>query len=745
MANLRQAFEYASQNPDSDFAKNLEQLAASGSLDGEAKKYGIDLTPFKPEQTLGSKLIGRAKDLGHEVAAIGTLGASTLSPEDIAMAKGDKNQMNLLALQSGLRAAEAPIRAVGAVGGAVGDIIGAGLSQIGADKAIGGAISPVLQNEQVKKAVDLYNTLPQDTKDVLGAILNTANIPLGGIGSGAVKSSIESGVKATAGAGAKAVKAVTPDASAIMQRVARIPKQKQIKFQNTAGESVGEYLTKRGVYGDEEQIVEQLYKRYVDSKKVADDALEQLPGTFKPQQVADALDMLEEKFTKSSTKGVKDPNLSRVEELIAKYNAEGLTMPEVNEAKRLFEKNAKLDFARENNPDGIRLANNVDNSIREWQFNQAEQLGLKNLPEINRETRLARQLMDDLGAESAGIAGNNAVSLTDWIVLAEGNPASIAAFLGKKAAASKKLQSAVAKKVAGKPTVGQPEAIFTGSKPATSLPEQKLLPQSSPKSTPSEIKSKGIRGMINFSEFIPKLESDLSLASNAKSKDLKLSSTEDIASKLNDAGIDVGVVTEKNADNILNIANEFISMKKNELKNAEMNTPAVKMMQDRTKKKVVSLEQEAGNYTNGKDFYSRISSKSLDELRSKGIKGEEQITNWFNKNITPKEQVMTSVNPTGSLYVDYTPKDRMTMKLGKNMTTLDKTSGKSPGTLITIYRGAPKTQKQIVGGDFITTNYDLAKSYAGNGHVLESKVKMKDILDDSESPLGDEYIYRPQK
>ncbi len=47
MANLKQAFEYASQNPDSDFAKNLEQLASSGSLDGEAKKYGIDLTPFR--------------------------------------------------------------------------------------------------------------------------------------------------------------------------------------------------------------------------------------------------------------------------------------------------------------------------------------------------------------------------------------------------------------------------------------------------------------------------------------------------------------------------------------------------------------------------------------------------------------------------------------------------------------------------------------------------------------------------
>lgn len=49
MANLREAFEYASQNPDSDFAKNLEQLASSGALNEEAKKYNIDLSPFQPK------------------------------------------------------------------------------------------------------------------------------------------------------------------------------------------------------------------------------------------------------------------------------------------------------------------------------------------------------------------------------------------------------------------------------------------------------------------------------------------------------------------------------------------------------------------------------------------------------------------------------------------------------------------------------------------------------------------------
>lgn len=51
MANIREAFEYAAKNPNSDFAKNLAQLVKSGSLDVEAQKNGIDLTPFKPSPT----------------------------------------------------------------------------------------------------------------------------------------------------------------------------------------------------------------------------------------------------------------------------------------------------------------------------------------------------------------------------------------------------------------------------------------------------------------------------------------------------------------------------------------------------------------------------------------------------------------------------------------------------------------------------------------------------------------------
>ena len=103
------------------------------------------------------------------------------------------------------------------------------------------------------------------------------------------------------------------------------------------------------------------------------------------------------------------------------------------------------------------------------------------------------------------------------------------------------------------------------------------------------------------------------------------------------------------------------------------------------------------------------------------------------------------MNPTGGLLVDYNPQARMKAKLADNITTLDKTMGGSPDDIITIYRGATKKQKKIVPGDYITTNKELAKSYTGDGNVLEMEARKGDILDDINEPLGEEYIYRPKE
>lgn len=109
--------------------------------------------------------------------------------------------------------------------------------------------------------------------------------------------------------------------------------------------------------------------------------------------------------------------------------------------------------------------------------------------------------------------------------------------------------------------------------------------------------------------------------------------------------------------------------------------------------------------------------------------------------ILNENSVLNSLNPTGGVFVDYDPKTRMKAPLGKNMTTLDKTSGGKPTDSIIIYRGT--SDRKIVPGDFVTTNKQLAVDYAGAGRVISLKVKKGDILDDITEPEGGEYIYRP--
>lgn len=271
-------------------------------------------------------------------------------------------------------------------------------------------------------------------------------------------------LKGVAATGAKGVKEATAKAvnpTNIMQRVARVSKGKQIKFEALAKESVGNYLVKRGIFGDTESVVNQLYKRFTESKGKVDTAFGKIPGKFKNTSVGNALKQLLEKEQRVSSPGSPSRNLEVVRELSRKYKGDGLTMTEINQVKRLYEKNVKLDFVKEVNTDKVAGANAIDDAIREWQRTKAAEFGFKELQELNRETMLAKQLLDDLGAEYAGKIGNNAVTLTDWIILAGGEPSNVAGFLTKKALASQKIQSAFAKRLAGDKKLGLPDVTVT--------------------------------------------------------------------------------------------------------------------------------------------------------------------------------------------------------------------------------------------------------------------------------------------
>jgi hypothetical protein len=236
----------------------------------------------------------------------------------------------------------------------------------------------------------------------------------------------------------------------LMQRVARISKNKQAAFEERAGQSVGEYLVDRGIFGDPEEITQQLYSRMQESKGRVDAGLAKVQGTYKNDAVADALEQLAEREARVSTDRTPSPDRNRVSELLNRHSKDGLTLSEVNEVKRLYERTVKLDYLRDNVSDKIAQANNIDSVIREFVEKTADQAGFPNVKALNKETQLAKQLLDDLGAEYAGQAGNNYVSLSDAFFLAEAasNPTALAAFGLKKTLGSKSAMSSVAKLMA---------------------------------------------------------------------------------------------------------------------------------------------------------------------------------------------------------------------------------------------------------------------------------------------------------
>lgn len=317
--------------------------------------------------------------------------------------------------------------------------------------ATDGLGSGVLQiADTVKKFGEQHPELARSAED----LYNIANVLSGAKGENVIKNKVESGLpfESTGAKGSLMTKAketirtTREEAPAkIMQRVARISKDKQAKFEKTAGESVGQYLSNRGIYGNVDSISEQLFKRFTNSKNEADMALGKLPGTYEPAPVTTALQELLQRELRVSSEGAPSPDLARVIELSKKSGKEGFTMSEINEIKRIYERNNKVDYLKQNLPESVARATNLDSAIREWQFKQAEHLGLKNLPEINKETRLAKQLLDDLGREYAGSAGNNAISLTDYILLAGGDPTAITMFITKKGLSNKSVQAALAK------------------------------------------------------------------------------------------------------------------------------------------------------------------------------------------------------------------------------------------------------------------------------------------------------------
>jgi len=344
--------------------------------------------------------------------------------------------------------------------------IGAGInwlttSDMSPIKALGDVIG---SSKTLQTAVQLYDS-DQNFKDSVDAVANI--VRLGGDVDGVVNSAnfaanvtnkviknVKNTVSNVTTKATNTVKAIDaqPASSAIMNKVARLKPTDMTEFQRLSGKTPGQYLTETGNFGTPDKIISSEASKFVKSKNMVDVEMEKLPGVYKTGAVEDALNGLLETAKNTSTPNVPASYLGEVESLIQKYKSGGLSMKEINQVKRLYERNVKLGYNKVLNPDKVAQATNVDRSILKWQIGKAKDLGFNNITDLNKQTQLSRFIVDKLGDQVVGQSALNSIGLTDWIVLAGGSPEAVAGFLTKKFFSSRAVQAKIAELL----NIGQP-------------------------------------------------------------------------------------------------------------------------------------------------------------------------------------------------------------------------------------------------------------------------------------------------
>ncbi len=483
------AVAYTIMKADRDSGLNPAQIAAkwnSGSPDGWENKRGVnsagvqyDVPKYVKSVTDAYQKIARGEQVGMDPNNPSSL--SGTKQGEVPKADNLANKLTARADQFNKAGGEdsyfgsSILGRVGAVAGGINDVIGATVSPL-----IGGTVNAISDIDAVQKfagskpvsgALDAINTTTQNVGEgykqfeennpKTGQFLrDTGNIAsLVPIGKGAqlTKNAAIEGTKGVA-------RTILPNASEnIMNRVARLDPTDARKFESLAGESHGKYLSRTGNMTTAEEIIQNESKKFVQSVSDVDAAIAKLEGKFKNDAVTTALRDLAER---ESRIGVANQETATINRLLKQAETTGLDMSEINLAKRLYEKNVKLDYQKQNLPEGLARATRVDDALREWQFATAEKLGLKNLRELNKQTQLSKFIVDKLGKKVTGGTGNNAISLTDWIIMSGLDPSAIAGFLAKKAVFGQGGQARIARFLAKKPE-GQIKPKYGGK---TGLP-----------------------------------------------------------------------------------------------------------------------------------------------------------------------------------------------------------------------------------------------------------------------------------
>lgn len=232
---------------------------------------------------------------------------------------------------------------------------------------------------------------------------------------------------------------------AIMNKVARVTSKEAQTFKAMTGKDIGEYLTEKGNFNSPTKIIEKEAETFTRTLADKEATLAKLPGEFKSGIIDDVLKELKAKAESTSTQNVKAPYLKQVDEWIAKAESTGLNNAEINNVKKLFEREVKLGYNKLTDATKVKQATYLDDALRTFQDETASNLGFTNIKELSKQIQASKFIVDKIGNKLVSNNLLNGVNLTDYIILAGGEPSSVGAFLTKKLFSNKAIQAKIAK------------------------------------------------------------------------------------------------------------------------------------------------------------------------------------------------------------------------------------------------------------------------------------------------------------
>lgn len=182
----------------------------------------------------------------------------------------------------------------------------------------------------------------------------------------------------------------------LIEKINKMSPSKLQKFEDKFGENAGKVMNDRWL-----KTRQDANNWFIKSYNKVNEALDSIKWTFKAKEVDDVLAEAVEFATKTA-----DKNVDRLLQLQEKAVNEWLTMSEINEVKRYFEAHTKFTYGKAWDAVKSQRATNLDTALREWQRKTAAENWLTNLEQLNKETQMAKEILNSSKDASEKLFGS---------------------------------------------------------------------------------------------------------------------------------------------------------------------------------------------------------------------------------------------------------------------------------------------------------------------------------------------------